>query len=216
MDRFNTTALRLLASLTITCAALGQSGGVLLRQFETPAALVVVYQDVSPSMEEAENRLAALRSEHPDKLLVRVALYQSQEDEKATEEQSVAGHTTLQNWKVESGRQQALASPMAEAIFVNGFGISRAYQSGTATSAVPPGLVPLRDIACGAFKLSFLHLADGRAGPNHRGFAELSISGEPLFVEDTRYPRFNRFVEPAYHIAHDASRLKITGLSSVA
>ncbi len=68
-----------------------------------------------------------LRNEHPDKLLLRIALYQSQADEKTTEKQSIAGHTSMESWKVESEKQKAVASPMAEAIFINGFGLSRAY-----------------------------------------------------------------------------------------
>ena len=237
MDCFNTTTLGLLVGFVITSTGFGQTSGTLLKQFETPASLVVVYQDDSPTLAEAENKLAMLRNEHPDKLLLRIALYQSQADEKTTEEQSVAGHTSMESWKVESEKQKALASPMAEAIFINGFGLSRAYLRRTVTEGVPSGLLPLRDIELGASKLSLLYVVSGQTGPNSRGFihlyfrstgtvtqldadslankigltelspAELSISGDSLFVEDTRYPRFNRFVEPAYHLVQGANPL---------
>ena len=71
------------------------------------------------------------------------------------------------------GQTGALASPMVEAIFVNGFGLSRAYRRRTVTEGVPTGLLPLRDIELGASKLSLLYMISGQTGPNHRRFVHL-------------------------------------------
>jgi hypothetical protein len=112
----------------------------------------------------------------------------------------------------------------------------RSYRDGIVETGTPSGLLPLEEISCGQSKMRFLYLADGQIGPTMRNFvqlsfqwignttqadaeclatkigfkdltpADLAISSDPLFALDTHYPRFNRFIAPAYDEAEGSTQ----------
>lgn len=231
MDNRNTTtvkSLALFAGLALTQAVFGQSNTTPLKRVETPTGLSAIYIAPDATLQNVESKLAQLQNENPSKLMIRVAIYESIDDEKETEDHFGNGHTAWANWKKDFLKQRSLASPMAEAVMINGYGLSRAYSNGATVTGIPVGLASLNEISCGQSKPLFLSLISGHIGPAMRNIftlyfqwtgktrqvdaeclansiqlpelapIELRISSDPFFADDEKYPRFNRFLSGAY------------------
>jgi len=228
MDRLNSATVTLFTGLFFLSFASAQVDDTVVKRFESPAALIVVYLDPTPTLQGAEEKLAKLHADYPDKLILRAALYQSLADAKEVEEHGVMGHTNFRGWRTEYRKQRAIASRLAEAVQVGAYGIARSYNAGKIDTQKIEGLLPLDEISCGESKMRFVYLAGGQIGPDSVNFiqlyfqwtgnttqldaeclanklnltelspVDLSLESNPLFYLDTRYPRFNRFLQPAY------------------
>ena len=121
--------------------------------------MIGIYIDPAPSIQRAEEKLLQLRAENPGKLAIRAALYQSAYDERETEAYHVGGYSETLGWKAYYEKQRSLAGPRAEAVQVNGYGISRSYRDGLVETGTPSGLLPLEEISCGLSKMRFLYLS---------------------------------------------------------